>query len=248
MDNPVNLLFSFWTLPQLEVNAQVFLNILGALLLGLLVGYERSYHGRAAGMRTYGLVCMASAALTAMSGYPHFWYGGLTSGVGSADPTRVIQGIVTGIGFLGAGVIMKEGYSISGLSTAASIWCSSVIGILMGVGFYLAALLLALLSVGYMTWGFVLERLLPGHQTLVVSLKFRADYSPQQTLLNIELGRCGYRLLAPTLTITANSGQKEWRFTIASLGKSKECSIAQLSDELSALSWIESFELAPARN
>jgi putative Mg2+ transporter-C (MgtC) family protein len=248
MDKPVSLLFSFYTLPQMEANAQVFLNILGALLLGLLVGYERSYHGRAAGMRTYGLVCMASAALTAMSGYPHFWFGGLASGVGSADPTRVIQGIVTGIGFLGAGVIMKEGYSISGLSTAASIWCSSAIGVLMGVGFYLAALLLALLSVAYMTWGFILERVLPGHQTLVVSLKFQVDYSPQQALLDTELERCGYRMLASSLIITAKPSQKQWHFTIASLGKSKECSIAQLSDEFSALGWIESFEVASARN
>ena len=60
-----------------------------------------------------------------------------------ADPTRIIQGIVTGIGFLGAGVIMREGFNISGLTTAASIWTSSVIGILVGVGFYLAAMGLA---------------------------------------------------------------------------------------------------------
>ncbi len=57
----------------------VFLNLFGALLLGMLVGYERSYHGRAAGMRTYGLVCMASAALTVIVGYSSFWYGVLNA-------------------------------------------------------------------------------------------------------------------------------------------------------------------------
>lgn len=248
MEQPINALTPFWTLPQLEVNALVFFNMLGALLLGLLVGYERSYHGRAAGMRTYGLVCMASAALTAMLGYSHYWYGGVVSGGGSAVPTQVIQGIVTGIGFLGAGVIVKEGFSISGLSSAASIWCSSVIGILMGVGFYFAALLLALLSVAYMTWGVVLEKWLPGHHILAVSLKFQADYFPQQNLLNIELERCGYRIVASSLKITAGAGQKEWSFTVASLGKSREWPIVQLADELSTLNWIESFQLAPARN
>lgn len=120
--NPLSsqMLSDFWSPVALQINLVIFLNLFGALLLGCLVGYERAYHGRAAGMRTYGLVCMASAALTVIAGYSVGWYGG--HGVPSAmggDPTRIIQGIVTGIGFLGAGVIMKEGLSISGLTTAA---------------------------------------------------------------------------------------------------------------------------------
>ena len=71
-----------------------------------------------------------------IAGYPNYWYGGIAAISPGVDPTRVIQGIVTGIGFLGAGVIMKEGFNISGLSTAASIWTSSAIGVMMGVGFY----------------------------------------------------------------------------------------------------------------
>jgi putative Mg2+ transporter-C (MgtC) family protein len=69
-------LLAFWSGPIVTVNFIVFLNLAGALLLGLLVGYERSYHGRAAGMRTYGLVCMSSAALTVISGYSWAWFGG----------------------------------------------------------------------------------------------------------------------------------------------------------------------------
>src|SRR5450830_1061906 len=130
----VDFLRAYWSPAELATNGVILLNLLGALLLGLLVGYERSYHGRASGMRTYGLVCMASAALTVIAGYPEYWYGGKTAIFGGADPTRIIQGIVTGIGFLGAGVIMKEGFSISGLTTAASIWTSAAIGILVGVG------------------------------------------------------------------------------------------------------------------
>ena len=143
-------LAAYWSPDQLQVNALVFLNLAGALLLGSMVGYERAYRGRAAGMRTYGLVCMASAALTVVAGYPALWFGG-QAGAGTAlvtDPTRVIQGIVTGIGFLGAGVIMKDGLNISGLTTAASIWAASAIGVLIGLGFYGAAILLAVLSAG----------------------------------------------------------------------------------------------------
>src|ERR1700722_20790748 len=101
-------LAAYWSAPEVATNVIVFFNIFGALLLGLLVGYERSYRGRAAGMRTYGMVCMASCALTVLCGYPSLWYGGHFA-VTATDPGRVIQGIVTGIGFLGAGVIMRDG-------------------------------------------------------------------------------------------------------------------------------------------
>src|SRR6185369_354637 len=124
----------YWSEAYLAANAIIGLNLVGALLLGMLVGYERSYNGRAAGMRTYGLVCMASTALTVFVGHAAFWYGG-TGGHVRAAPTRVVQGVVTGVGFLGAGVIMKDGLSISGLTTAASIWASSAVGVLLGVGF-----------------------------------------------------------------------------------------------------------------
>ena len=132
--NPVlnEALAGYWASPAIVTNLIIFLNLLGALALGLIVGYERSYHGRAAGMRTYGLVCMASAALTVLAGYPTFWYGGQVFTHIDVDPTRIIQGIVTGVGFLGAGVIMREGMSISGLTTAASLWASSAIGIMVG--------------------------------------------------------------------------------------------------------------------
>ena len=143
----IDFLGAYWSQAEVATNLVILLNLLGALALGLLVGYERSYHGRAAGMRTYGLVCMASAALTVIGGYPGHWFGGHVSQyLTNSDPTRIVQGIVTGIGFLGAGVIMREGFNISGLTTAASIWTSSVIGILVGVGFYLSAMGLALMS------------------------------------------------------------------------------------------------------
>ena len=107
-------LYRYWSGGILVANAFIGLNLIGALLLGMLVGYERSYNGRAAGMRTYGLVCMASAALTVFVGQAPWWYGGNPLHV-PTDPTRVVQGIVTGVGFLGAGVIVKDGRSISGL-------------------------------------------------------------------------------------------------------------------------------------
>src|SRR5262245_52756760 len=148
----------YWSSRDIAVNTIVFANVLGALLLGCLIGYERSYHGRAAGMRTYGLVCMASCAITVIVGFPAFWFGGTEGSAQIAvNPIPAIAGIVTGVGFLGAGVIMKEGLNISGLTTAASIWSSSVIGILVGLGFYFAAILVSVLSAALMMWVSKLE-------------------------------------------------------------------------------------------
>src|SRR5260221_14115295 len=109
-----DLLGALWTDLQVQANLVIVLNFVLALLLGVLVGYERAYHGRAAGMRTYGLVCMVSAALVSIAAYPGLWFGGSAVGAVGGDPTRIMQGIVTGVGFLGAGMIMKEGFSISG--------------------------------------------------------------------------------------------------------------------------------------
>lgn len=179
------LVDEFWLLPGVAVNLTLFLNMLGALLLGLLVGYERSYHGRAAGMRTYGMVCMASCALTVLCVYPQHWLG--DHSLSSVDPTRVIQGVVTGIGFLGAGLIMKDGMSISGLTTAASIWASSAIGVLVGVGFYGAAVLLSLISAGLMMWGAKLEARLPSRPALAIVLRFAPGLSARMRRVYVRL-------------------------------------------------------------
>lgn len=88
----------YWIGAFVAANAFIGLNLVGELLLGMLVGYERLYNGRAAGMRLYGLVCMASTALTVFVGQTSFWYGGTSDPV-TADPARVVQGVVTGMAF-----------------------------------------------------------------------------------------------------------------------------------------------------
>jgi putative Mg2+ transporter-C (MgtC) family protein len=241
-------LVAYWNGPRVAVNIIVFLNLLGALLLGLMVGYERSYHGRAAGMRTYGLVCMASAALTSMAGYPHAWFGGQLEGINLVDPTRTIQGIVTGIGFLGAGIIMKDGLNISGLTTAASIWAASAIGILVGVGFYAAAIMLTLLSAGFMMWGSKLEAFLPSRHAVAVIMRFRKDFVPEEeTIRQMALER-GYRVAKGSVSILYQHNHVEWRFVAVSLGKGRSMALVDLSKELLSYEGVESFQLSHARN
>jgi putative Mg2+ transporter-C (MgtC) family protein len=108
------------------------LRLATALLLGAAIGFERQWRQKSAGLRTNTLVSLGSAAFTLIS----FALTSLEDGVYKGDATRVIGQIVTGIGFLGAGVIMKDGLSVQGLNTAATIWCSAAVGALSGVGLF----------------------------------------------------------------------------------------------------------------
>lgn len=241
-------LTAYWSGEVALANLLVFMSLFGALLLGLLVGYERSYHGRAAGMRTYGIVCMASAALTVIVGYHQFWYGGQGTGASAPDATRVIQGIVTGIGFLGAGVIMREGFNISGLTTAASIWAVSVIGILIGVGFYAAAIMLALLSAGCMIWLSQLEAWLPSRHAAAMVLHFAKGAVPDAKDLHEILRQCGYQLAGGSMSIEIDGGCEVWHFVAVAFGKNSTTPFNEMARKLAAIQGAEGIHLSHARN
>jgi putative Mg2+ transporter-C (MgtC) family protein len=246
--NKSQLLASYWSGPEIFTNALILLHLAGALALGLLVGYERAYHGRAAGMRTYGLVCMASAALTILAGYPDFWYGGHAGLLAPIDPTRIIQGVVTGIGFLGAGVIMRDGFNISGLTTAASIWASSAIGILVGVGFYLSAMGLAFFSSMIMIYLNRLETLLPSRHAVAVRMRFKPDFLPREEGLRTAALERGYEIAGSSLTISSEDGRQEWRFVALALSRKTGAPLPELAEELAAFEGVEAFQLSHARN
>lgn len=127
-----------------------------ATVLGALIGLERQYRQKSAGLRTNTLVATGSAAFVLLSV-------SLTAGQDFGDPTRVAGQIVTGIGFLGAGVIMKTGLNIQGLNTAATIWCSAATGTLAGAGLYGEATVLTffilLAHIGLRPLGIIINRI-----------------------------------------------------------------------------------------
>ena len=118
-----------------------------AAVLGATIGFEREFNEKAAGFRTHALVCLGSALIMEVS--LHVYHG--TSG----DPGRIAAQVVSGIGFLGAGTIIRGGTEVKGLTTAASVWTVSGIGLAVGAGMYLAAIvatgvvLLVLVVLGY---------------------------------------------------------------------------------------------------
>ena len=117
---------------------EIALRLLLAVVLGGMIGFERESHNRPAGFRTHILVCVGSALIMMVSAY------GFTGQIGEgfeADPGRIAAGVVTGIGFLGAGTILQHRGSVRGLTTAATIWVVSGVGLAAGIGFYLGAVL-----------------------------------------------------------------------------------------------------------
>ena len=113
-------------------------NLGSAMALGAAIGFERQWRQRLAGMRTNTLVALGAAGFVVFSQLMDH----------DASPSRVAAQVVSGIGFLGAGVIFKEGLNVRGLNTAATLWCSAAVGILAGAGALAHAALLALLVVG----------------------------------------------------------------------------------------------------
>jgi len=113
-------------------NTELAMRLLFAAFLGGLIGLERERHKKLAGLRTHVLVCIGSTLITLTSLYA------FTS---AADPSRVAAGIITGIGFLGAGTIMHAKKAVYGLTTAASLWVAASIGLAVGAGFYLGAII-----------------------------------------------------------------------------------------------------------
>ncbi len=183
-----------------------------------------------------------------IGGYSPDWFGGHNPLIMGGDTTRVIQGIVTGIGFLCAGVIMREGFNISGLTTAASLWASSVIGILVGVGFYAAVMALALLSAICMMWISRLEEWLPSRQAVAITLRFRTGFAPVESVLRNMASARGYEIAGGSISISLKDGHLEWRFVAVAQSRQNMVTISELAQEMSRFDGVISFNLSYARN
>ena len=177
---------------MIDVAAQVDLSVrlLVAAALGLAIGFEREIHGHPAGLRTHMLVALGSALFTVLSirgflGEP---------GAAPVDPTRIAAQIVSGIGFLGAGAILKDGIVIRGLTTAASLWATSAVGMAAGAAEYvIATVAAAVILVSLWPINAIADRL---HATSVPELQLRLAL----TQLDL-LGQVSEVLLAHKLEI-----------------------------------------------
>jgi putative Mg2+ transporter-C (MgtC) family protein len=143
-------------MPLMDVGLQldISLRLIVASLLGSAIGLEREIHAHPAGIRTHLLVSLGSAAFTVLSIF-FFATPAAPNGSIPTDPSRIAAQIVSGIGFLGAGAILKYGSSVRGLTTAASLWATAAVGMAAGAGAWVAAgitTVLIVLSLGPLNW------------------------------------------------------------------------------------------------
>ena len=185
-----------------------------ALVVGALIGLERTYHSRPAGFRTYALVCLGSALLMVYGAYS--WAlapEGGRSGDALAASSRIAQGVMTGIGFLGAGVIFKEGLTIQGLTSAASIWTTAAIGLLIGAGFWLPAALgvvAVLVTLEVLRWA---EDRLPRYLVFRQVLSFARADAPEPDQIRAMLAEFGFKSVRLQQRMDAVAGVIEYRVT-----------------------------------
>lgn len=155
---------------------EMLLRLVTGLGLGALIGVERQWRARMAGLRTNALVVTGATLFVLLSAYG--FDNGLHGGIQVADPTRVAAQIVSGIGFLGAGVILRDGLSVRGLNTAATLWCSAAVGALAGAGMYSIATLgtaaIIAANVALRPLGRRLDRQPSGGAEVTVDYRFQA--------------------------------------------------------------------------
>jgi putative Mg2+ transporter-C (MgtC) family protein len=192
----------------------IVVRLLVALLIGGLIGLERTLHGRPAGFRTHSLVCLASALLMLVTVYQLHWMTEVPLEAIRADPTRMAQGIMTGIGFLGAGVIFKEGLTVRGLTTAASIWITAAIGILIGIGFYFPAVLGAILTLAVLAIFRYIESKLPSEFYANHVLRFERGHVMSENELRKLIGDYGFSIANLSFRLIDDGKFFEYRMTI----------------------------------
>lgn len=227
---------------DLHMCETVIERLIVSLLMGGIIGLERAYHGRVAGLRTHTLVCTSSALLMLVTVFQWDLLAHAPVASLRIDPTRMAQGIMTGIGFLGAGVIMKEKFSIRGLTTAASIWITASIGITAGLGFYVAsvsATFLSLLVLATFAW---FEKRLPAHKygNLMIRLR-REETFGKDKLLEIIEGH-NIRGTHPSFKLIKEGEFMQYEFTMRTKDPDN---FDKLNETLCKIAQINEFSIIP---
>jgi len=219
------------------------LPILGSVVAGGLIGLEREWRGRAAGLRTHILVGLASTLLMLAAASQADWaFRGVPGGNVVSDPTRMAHGVLTGIGFLCAGVIFRTGFSIHGLTTAASLWITSAIGLLFGIGLHALAITATVVTMAILTGLRLVSRSLPPRTLVDVEAAWARD-----DLAAGEAVEAAMRAVDPRprhdrfeLIDEGRLQRRSWRLKAAS-----EAQLKQLAVALRAIPGVVAYSLDP---
>ena len=220
----------------------IALNLGTAWLAGAAIGIERSFHGRPAGFRTHALVCLSSAMLMIVFKYQQYWIGDISPETIRTDPTRMAQGIMTGIGFLGAGVIFKEGFTVRGLTTAASIWTTAAVGILFGIGLYGPSVLATLTTLGTLSFFRWIENRMPTQLHAHHVIRFPVNQTMPEDELRAALESFGFVVSNMSYRLEEAGTVFEYRMMLMT---HKRQNLEKLAAELRAREGILEFRIWP---
>ncbi|MHB0777379.1 MgtC/SapB family protein [Halomonas sp. WWR20] len=231
---------------MLDISAphwEMILHLGAAWLAGSLIGLERTYHSRPAGFRTHALVCVASALLMMVSNYQWIWLGeNFAEEAIRTDPTRMAQGIMTGIGFLGAGVIFKEGLTVRGLTTAASIWVTSALGILYGVGFLFPAVFVTVVTLLTLSLFRLVESRIPTQTFAHHVLRFHRDQAWSEAKVRNLMEEHGFFITGLEYRLAREGAVYEYSLVLRTYEREN---IARLAEHLKTLEGLLEYRLAP---
>jgi putative Mg2+ transporter-C (MgtC) family protein len=207
-------------------------------LAGGIIGFERSSRRQVAGLRTHILIATGATLLMLMS----IWLPQHLSPGGTGDPGRIAAQVVSGIGFLGAGAIIRLGNNIKGLTTAASLWLIAAVGMAIGAGMFLAAAVTEVLSFITLFLLDILEkRMFPSERNKVLVLAYKADLPKTQEALDI-LKAFGVRVLSVDVDQSVKKGKGGARLRLF-VGLPEATDVARLAKALKATGHVERLEL-----
>ncbi|MEW6108012.1 MAG: MgtC/SapB family protein [Nitrospirota bacterium] len=216
---------------------EIIIRLLIGTLLGGIIGFERQAHGRPAGLRTQLLVCVACVLLMIMSEH-YYAQSTMNAGYIRFDPTRIAAGAMTGVGFLGAGVILKTGFTIQGLTTAACIWIVAAIGLAIGAGQYVAG------TTGFIITFFslwvlrIFEERIP--RQVYKYITFVTDESGDEETIKSLFIKKGFEISKMEYEIEFPGKEKTFIFTIATKNRVE---MKEIIESISGLGFVKRLEI-----
>jgi putative Mg2+ transporter-C (MgtC) family protein len=226
---------------DLPLQLDLALRLVIAAGLGLAIGFEREIHGHPAGLRTHMLVAMGSGLFTVLSAYGFNGVAGAVPNSAPIDPTRIAAQIVSGIGFLGAGAILKDGIVIRGLTTAASLWATSAVGMAAGAGEHVIAVV-ATTTILVSLWPInaLAERL---HGSAVPAVQLRLSLDRLEALGEVTGVLVKHRLEIGQIS-TQRVGKNEYRADLSVRGRSQSV-VTSAIEEIDRIAGVDIVSTSP---
>jgi putative Mg2+ transporter-C (MgtC) family protein len=216
---------------------EIILRLALGTLLGGIIGFERQSHGRAAGFRTQLLVCVACVLIMIISeGY--YLQTAMNPQYMRIDPTRIAAGAMTGVGFLGAGVILKSGLSVQGLTTAACIWIVSAIGLAVGAGQYVAAVAGFVITFVSLWLLRILESQMPRLTYRYITLV--TDETGDEAAVTHPFEEKGFRIVKMDYEVALREKERTFKFTVTT---KHDAPIKEIIREVSGLNSVKRLEI-----